>query len=308
VRVLVTGATGFVGSAVRRNLLATGHAVVATARSAASEDRSVEWRPADLLADASAEDVARGCDAVIHCVGAMPADAGAAFRINTEALRRVVASARRHGVSRFVYVSSTAVYGDSAPRPVREETPLLGAGAYARSKIAAERILLAADDVGPCVVRPCMITGRGDRQIVPALRALVAQPVVPLPGGGRALLHLVAVDDVAAAACELALRAEHLRGPFNLAAAEPITLRTLLASVAAGIGVVPHFFEPTLDEAHALLEAAAREGREPPIPPVLVAIAGADHHYAIDRARRELGFAPARPIADIVRAEAAREV
>ncbi|MEL4320079.1 NAD-dependent epimerase/dehydratase family protein [Leifsonia sp. YIM 134122] len=144
-RVLVTGANGIIGAALRRLLLAddaTTSVFAVHSPAIGESERAFDLRDGDsirTLVSATRPDV------VIHLAGltgpgceVSPQDA---FQINVEGTRRLAMAALEEGVRRFVFASSAAVYGDLANRPAREDDPLAGRSVYARSKAEAEQAL-----------------------------------------------------------------------------------------------------------------------------------------------------------------------
>jgi nucleoside-diphosphate-sugar epimerase len=147
-RVLVTGASGFLGEAVRRSLEAAGaEPVPADARPAADVHTVDVCRPEQL------DEVMAGVDAVVHLaamgvsdqglVAGADADPARAVRVNVEGFVQVVQAAARHGVRRVVWSSSTTVYGPAAGyphEPIDETAPLRPTTAYGATKAACEHL------------------------------------------------------------------------------------------------------------------------------------------------------------------------
>lgn len=247
-RALVTGATGMLGSYLVRRLLDGGCAVRAVVRDIAA----AEWlRPmgAELvrgeLADpASLRDAAAGCDALFHAAAAIgPGSAWEPFRAgNVDGTRHVV-DACAHVSARLVYVSSTAVYGDSRydRAPLDETAPLpalLARDAYGRSKQDAEQLVLRAHDEGriwATVVRPPVMYGARDRQFVPRIAVVLARGIFPLIGGGRTTLPVVHANAVAEGAIAAARTAMAGGRVYNLTRDYPLTVAELVRFAAVGL-------------------------------------------------------------------------
>ena len=210
-KAVVTGATGFIGGNLVRELLDQGAAVRAMVRPGsdhtAIEGLNVEIAEADLLGDEEAIRLAMsGCDALFH-VGALyaywPPDHSLAYRTNVEGTKKVLNAARTAGVKRAVHTSSSAAIGlppDGAPGT--EETPVdtraLLAG-YKRSKYLSEVEALKAGMSGleTVIVNPTTPVGRGDVKPTPTGRIIVDFLKQRMFGYLETGLNLVHVGDVA---------------------------------------------------------------------------------------------------------------
>src|SRR5229473_1597583 len=167
-KVLLTGGSGFLGSWVAEQLAAEGHLVRALVRPA-SDRRALEKLPGVQFAPGAIEDRASlapavdGVDAIVHVAGIVKARRPADFfAVNTQGTRNLLdAALERGGLKRFVYVSSLAAMGPSADgQPVHEGAEPRPVTHYGRSKLEAERSVMAASDRLPVtVIRPPLIYG-----------------------------------------------------------------------------------------------------------------------------------------------------
>jgi nucleoside-diphosphate-sugar epimerase len=163
-RYLITGGAGFLGINLCRHLLLQGH-VVRSLDIAAFEypERSaVEVIDGDIRNQATVERAMVGVDIVVHCAAALPLapreEIISTAVAGTEVLLECAAS---HQVSRFIFISSTSVYGIPDHHPLRETDPLQGIGPYGESKIQAEGLCQRAAAGGHCIsiLRPKSFVG-----------------------------------------------------------------------------------------------------------------------------------------------------
>lgn len=204
-RVLVTGATGFLGGALTRLLLARDHAVIAAGRSADAL-RTLAATGAHAIAHDLSEappPAPAPCDAFVHCAAlSSPWGSHAAFvRANVDGTRTALDWARRSGARRFVQISTPSLYFRFRDQiGVREDAALpRPINAYAATKRRAEELVLAANDLDPIVLRPRGLYGPGDTTLLPRLIAAARARALPLMNEGRAATDLTHVEDVAEA-------------------------------------------------------------------------------------------------------------
>jgi len=207
-RVLVTGASGFLGSHIAEQLAEAGHSVVALVRKSSNTKFLSSLRGLEL-ATGSVEDATsvraamQGVDAVIHSAGLVKArNEDEFFRTNTDGTRNMLSAAREvaPGLRRFVFVSSLAAVG-----PSLDGLPVDGAGTprpvtqYGRSKLAAERLVLEAKDQLPVtVIRPPMIYGPRDNESFAFFQS-VSMRFLPYLGDGKNTMSVVYAGDAASA-------------------------------------------------------------------------------------------------------------
>jgi nucleoside-diphosphate-sugar epimerase len=239
VRALVTGAAGFLGSALVRALSARGDAVRALVRrpSAELELPGVEVTAGDATDPASLREAVRGVDVVFHLAGVRRSTDPEEFRrVNAGSTRAVLDAclAAAPNLARFVLAGSVAAAGPSrAPR--REDEPLAPVEPYGVSKAEAERIALSyADRLPVAVARPPRIMGPGDRENLLFFR--IAKAHLALSFGDRPL-SWVDVDDCARGFLALADRPEARGRAFFLASADTTTAAGIMAEAARALGV-----------------------------------------------------------------------
>jgi dihydroflavonol-4-reductase len=305
-RALVTGANGFLGSAVVRALLADGVAVRAFAR-AGSDRRNltgldVEAATGDLTDRASLDRAVAGCAVVFHVAAdyrLWVADAVPMYRANVDGSVNVLEAAAAAGVQRMVYTSSVAVLGINKDRtPADESTPVDVAdmvGHYKRSKfLAEEAVRRRARELGfPVVtVNPSTPIGPRDIKPTPTGRILLDAAAGRMPAFVDTGLNLVHVDDVALG--HLAAWKRGAAGERYVLGGEDFTLQQILELVARHVGRrastirLPHWFVYPI--------AAAAEGyalltkREPRVTLDGVRMSTKHMYFSSRKAQQELGY------------------
>jgi nucleoside-diphosphate-sugar epimerase len=243
-RVLVTGASGFVGPYVVAALVQAGYRPCLAQRRPQPVPAGAEAVvTGDLMSPADWRAALEGVDHVVHMAGLAHAGPGldeALYRrINTEATLELACAAETAGIDRFIYLSSIKALTDAFDGPPLTEDMQPDPGdAYGRSKLAAERGLadLALDWVA---LRPVLIYGPGVKANMAALLRLARLPV-PLPLGGlKAPRSLLAVENLASAILFALTPACPARQSYALSDPEPISVSDMLAAMRAGMGRGP---------------------------------------------------------------------
>jgi len=311
---LVTGATGFVGAAVARALLATGHEVRVLARP--NSDRRNLAGLEVTVAEGSLEDGASlaaavsGCRYLFHVAAdyrLWVPDPEAMFRANVEGTRALMEAALAAGVERIVYTSSVATLGLDKDGIADETTPSGEGdmiGPYKRSKFLAEQVvheLVAERGLPAVIVNPSTPIGPGDVKPTPTGRIIVEAAKGKMPGYVDTGLNIVHVDDVAAGQLLAAERGKV--GERYILGGENMSLAQILTDVASVVGRRP----PSLKIPYAVVlpiaagaELMARiTGREPFASLDGVRMSRKKMYFSSAKAMRELGYAP-RPAKDAI--------
>jgi len=272
--IVVTGADGFVGSALVAQLVATGRPFIAAVRrhpaGAAAKPRHSAVGDLAAASDAALDALVASAAAIVHLAGrahvlndAAP-DPDALYRAaNVVATERLAAAAVRAGVPRFIFASTVKVHGEAtAPgRPFRADDPFAPHDAYARSKLEAERALAAiaaGTSLDTIVLRLPLVYGpRVKGNFATLLDAVAREALLPF-GGVANRRDFLYVGNLVHAIGALVDAPETLGGAWLLADGEAVATPELVRRLAAALGVAPRVPKVPLS---LLTLAAAATGR-----------------------------------------------
>ena len=319
-KVFITGANGFVGSAVIRQLLEEGYQTRALVRPG-SDRRNLEGLPVELYEGDLAEPDSltpglSGCDILFHVAADyrlwIP-DPDTMYRINVEGTRQLLSHAFQAGVKRAVYTSSVAALGLNADgEPANEQTPVIPdriIGHYKRSKYLAEQAVLklVREDKYPIIiVNPSTPVGPRDFKPTPTGRIIVDTLNRKIPAYVDTGLNIVHVDDVARGH----IQALDLGQPGEryILGGENMTLKSILEEICTIAGMKP----PKIKLPHNAIipiawiaeRIAGITGREPIATVDSVRMAKKNMFFSSDKAMEKLGYktrAAREGIADAIR-------
>lgn len=314
----VTGASGFIGGRLAERLLADGRKVRVLSRKPLPE---LEAKGAEVvigdLHDIHA--LERGCksaDTVFHVAGRVGVWGPRQdfVRVNVEGTNNLLGAAQRAHVPRLVYTSSpSVVYNGGDLRNVDESAPLCvhAPCAYPTSKATAELAVLQAHNKDFCTValRPHLVWGPGDKNVVPRVIALAKTGKLKIVGSGQNkvdLTHITNVVDAHLLAEGALVQPNSPAGgrAYFITNGEPVVLWDWINEVLRGVGAAPVTKRVPLSIAYAAggaLEAwwtvMGKEG-EPPMTRFVAKEMATDHYFNIAAARRDLGYHPLMTMAD----------
>lgn len=243
--ILVTGATGFLGSHIAEQLSKAGRPVRALVRKSSNKKfleslKNIEFVYGSVDDAQSCIEATNGVTGIIHAAGLVKARSSEEFRqVNTDGTENLLLGAQKAGtVERFVFVSSQATAGpsDENGTPVRVGQETSPVTAYGRSKLAAERVLLAGTSTVPVtILRPPAIYGPRDNEILIFFKA-VRNGVLPLTNPLEAKYSMIYGPDCAAA-CIRALDTDLESGTILFVDdGKPVTFREMIEQVEAALG------------------------------------------------------------------------
>jgi nucleoside-diphosphate-sugar epimerase len=319
--VFITGASGFIGGQIAERLITDGRRVRVLSRRPLPD---LEARGAEVISG-DLDDIhalRRGCasaESVFHVAGRVgvwgpPREF---FHVNVEGTRNVISACREAGVPRLIYTSSpSVVYTGGDLRNVDESAPLClqAPCAYPTSKAAAELEVLAAHDknFSTVALRPHLVWGPGDKNVVPRVLALAKSGRLKIIGAGENkvdVTHITNVVDAHLLAEGALVQPGSPAGgrAYFITNGEPVILWKWINNLLMELNNPPITKHVSLSTAYAagsVLEAIWRvlpfKG-EPPMTRFVAKEMATDHWFNISAARRDLGYHPLMTVAEGVK-------
>lgn len=324
-RVLITGATGFLGSSLARRLLDEGDEVRVLARSRAKAAplvaRGAELIEGDVTDAAAVRAAVAGVEVVYHLAGKLYVSGVPALeyqRIHVEGTRTMLAACRaqrgtgaRHAegvhrtplLTRFVHCGTTGVLGATgATPPAAEDAPYAPTNAYEATKRDAEVLVREAAWNGfpAVIVRPGLVYGPGDLHLLGFFKAIQRRLFRPI-GREAVWFHPIYVDDMIEAFVRCGSDPRAVGECFHIAGCEPVTIATLAATIAAALDVPPPRGRIPLPAARAVATACdalpARLRQSAPLTSSRLDFLTHSRVYSVAKARDRLGFSADTPLA-----------
>lgn len=306
-KVLVTGATGFLGKYVVEEMVEHGYQVRAFGRNRtigqSLVNASVTFIQGDLT---NQEDLTKACqemDMVVHA-GALSTVWGPwedFYQTNVLGTKYILEACSEANIERLVYVSSPSIY--AAPRDqldikesdAPQENRLNN---YIRSKLASEKLFKDYPDVSSVILRPRGLFGIGDTSILPRVLNLSQKIGIPLIGDGRQLMDMTCVENVALA-IRLALETPQAAGEvYNITNGEPRAFRNLIEETLRGLGYpiryrkIPAPLVSAISSSLEFIYKSLKLKGEPALTRYTYYLLRYSQTLDISKAERDLGYRP----------------
>lgn len=256
-KILVTGATGFIGTNLVQELSKLPVTIFCMVRKTSDISKlppNVELIYADITDIDALSKINEEIDVIFHCAAYVnDTNRKKLFQVNVKGTENICKLAMRLGVKRMIYASSVAVVSGNHQTPLHEDLPYQATNVYGESKIEAEKIVLAYRKAGlkTVVIRPPMIYGEGEPHMMGKLVFFIKHRLLPLLNSGSNKLHLAYVKNVVDAFIFSLDNDAMLKETFFVADAEVFTLKEITEIMASAIGAalprtVPKFLNPLL--------------------------------------------------------------
>jgi nucleoside-diphosphate-sugar epimerase len=306
-RVLVTGGTGFTGSALVKRLLSEGYEVVAldykegiqcdVLRSMGAKVFIGSVTDRDIV-----EQCMKGVDIVHHLAAAfreLNVPDSYYYDVNVNGTRIVLESAHRNGVKKFIYCSTCGVHGNIENPPADEDAPITPADYYQRTKFQAEPFVKEYNDKGmmkTVILRPAAIYGPGDPERFFMIFKRIAKGSFPMFGSGDTLYHPLYIDNLIDAFM-LCMEPDKGNGrEYLIADEEYYPIKEIVKKVGQALSVpvkINHYpITPVVIAGHIVEKLCKPLSITPPIFPRRVDWYRQNRAFNFNRAKKELGYVP----------------
>jgi nucleoside-diphosphate-sugar epimerase len=304
--ILVTGATGFLGSALTRELLKQKHEVRILARDVDKArtlfGEAVTIIPGEITDVTQVQQAVDGVSIVYHLVGRLyhPSVPTELYRMtHVEGTRILLAACQEQPqLQSIVHCSTTGVHGVTGPTPAAEDAPYAPTNPYEATKLESELLALQAhreQGLPVSVVRPGLVYGPGDIHLL-GFFASIKKGLFRVIDGGSALLHPIYIDDMTQAFLLCAEQPQAIGRSYNIAGSSQVTIRQLATAIARTLGKelpggsIPLWLANLASDIFAVIPGFASE--RAPLTRSRVQFLTHSRVYNTGRAQIELGFQP----------------
>lgn len=296
-RILITGATGFIGRNLLFSLLAKGYSnITVTARVTSDvnflKGKGINIVIADITDKKTLDCIGGEYDVLFHCAGFVnDGNEESLGSINIEGTENICQWALERKIKKFIYLSSVAVNSGNAGIPLTEDMPYKSTNKYGLSKLEAEKKAVCFKNKGlpVVIVRPCMVYGAGEPHMMPFLFRLLRLRLLLLPNLGEPKLHLASVRNVAVFLVHCMENERASGGIFHIADNEVLNIREIFGIFAKNLGVPsPSLLSYKLTRILTYIPLIGKR----------IKFLCKDRVYSLDRIKNNLNFIPPYPAVD----------
>ena len=303
--ILVTGATGFLGSALVTELVKQGQPIRILARDERKAREqfgdAVTIMRGEITDEAQVQQAVDGATTIYHFAGRLyhpSTPAHLYYRTHVEGTRILLDACQGQSqLQRIVHCSTTGVHGVTGKTPAAEDAPFAPTNPYEATKLEGELLALRAykeQGLPISVVRPGLVYGPGDLHLL-GFFASIKKGRPCLIDGGKALIHPIYIDDMTTAFLLCAESPQAIGHSYNIAGDHPVSFRELATAIARALGKplpggdLPLWLANVASDIFALIPGI--KGENAPLTRSRVQFLTNSRVYDIGRARTELGFA-----------------
>ncbi|MCT4640765.1 MAG: NAD-dependent epimerase/dehydratase family protein [Bacteriovoracaceae bacterium] len=310
-KILVTGATGFLGKRICEDLKTQDVKVVAQGRNSTVgselEKMGHDFKKIDLTDDLT--NLTIDIDCIIHSAALSSpwAKKRDFVEVNIEGTRKLIESAIQNKVKRFIYISSTSVYFNFKDRYNITETDSVAKRApsiYTYTKLEAEKIVKSyKDKIEIIIIRPRGIFGPGDTTLIPRLLKAHDQGRLPVVGSKDTLVDITYVGNVShAAILSIDVSRQHTGQIYNITNDEPVKIWELIDFILSSLGrkrikkKVPFFLVYIIAFISEIICSLPFINKEPALTRYTAGLIAKSQTLSVDKAKQRLGYKPIKNI------------
>lgn len=290
-KILITGATGFIGNSFATRLAKEGHKVIAGGRNFKKMGQLInkvrisyfDIMDKDSILSALRKDKP---DIVCHSAALVESiNLPKLLKINRDGTENVFSACFQENIKNIIHVSSIAVVNGNDDVPLREDMPFKATNPYGKSKIEAEKIALKYREKGMnvAIIRPCMVYGVGEPHGLKRLIKALKLRIIPIFKGGNTKIQLVSVENVVDVMMLCLTDKNAYEGSFFVADKEILTIKELFSYVAGLVGVRAPYNIP---------DGVSNVLYKVPFTKKMVSFFMKDRIYSIERLKEKLDYVP----------------
>lgn len=304
--ILVTGATGFLGSALVTELVKQDQPVRVLVRDEQKARQqfgeAVSIVRGEITDAAQVRQAVEGASIIYHFVGRLyhPSVPAELYReTHVEGTRIILDACKgQKQLTRFVHCSTTGVHGETGKTPAAEDAPFAPTNPYEATKLEGELLALKAhkeQGLPVSVVRPGLVYGPGDLHLL-GFFSSIKKGLFRVIDNGAAMLHPIYIDDMNDAFLLAAEKPEAIGHSYNIAGARAVSIRDLATAIAHSMGKelpsgnIPLWLANLASDIFSVIPGF--QGEKAPLTRSRVKFLTNSRVYSIERAKRDLGFAP----------------